>query len=149
MRRYALTALAVLSLALVGCTSPGSAGGSDAPPAVEAEPQETAPADLTGSWTQTNNEDPERYQTAEITGDAMTVTWVAPDQTALYWAGSFDAPTDAAEPYVWDSVNDTAQTENALLASSADSKPFTYEDGVISYEVSALGVTTTVRLERD
>ena len=44
---------------------------------------------------------------------------------ALYWAGSYVAPTDSKTPYTWDSVNDT-----------------------IYYSVTALGVTKKVTLER-
>lgn len=65
-----------------------------------------------------------------------------------YWAGSFDAPTTADEPYTWESENDKDQTDMAILASGDDTKTFTYQDGVISYEVSAMGVTQTVKLEK-
>ena len=106
------------------------------------------PPDLTGEWQQVNSNAEDSYQTATITDDTITVNWVAPDTTALYWAGSFEAPTTADEPYTWDSVNDTEQTANALLASSDETKTFTYEDGQISYSVSAMGVTTTVKLEK-
>ena len=36
----------------------------------------------------------------------------------------------------------------ALLASGDDAKEFVYDNGVISYEVTALGTTMTVKLER-
>lgn len=36
----------------------------------------------------------------------------------------------------------------AILASSDDTKVFTFQDGVISYDVSAMGVTQTVNLEK-
>ena len=101
-----------------------------------------------GEWQQVNSNAEDSYQTATITDDTITVNWVAPDTTALYWAGSFEAPTTADEPYTWDSVNDTEQTANALLASSDETKTFTYEDGQISYSVSAMGVTTTGKLEK-
>ena len=35
-----------------------------------------------------------------------------------------------------------------MLASSDDTKEFTYKDGVISYEASAMGSTKTVKLEK-
>ena len=66
----------------------------------------------------------------------------------LYWAGTYDAPTTADEPYTWDSKNDTEKTDNALLASGDATKTFTYEDGEISYQASALGTTKTIRLEK-
>lgn len=45
-------------------------------------------------------------------------------------------------------MNDTAKTENALMASSDPTKTFTYTDGEISYEVTALGTTVTVVLAK-
>ena len=78
----------------------------------------------------------------------MTVSWVSPDSATLYWAGTFTPPASADEPYTWTSKNDKAKTSMALLASSSDTKDFTYENGKIKYEVSGFGTTTTVELER-
>ena len=119
----------MLTLPLTACGGNASnSTGADAAAQQEEAPQ---PPDLTGEWVQ-----------------VITVNWNAPDTTALYWAGSFEAPTTADEPYSWDSANDTEQTANALLASPDETKTFTYEDGQISYSVSAMGVTTTVKLEK-
>ena len=74
--------------------------------------------------------------------------WVADDTKALYWAGSFTAPTTADEPYTWDSANDTEKTSSALLASEDATKTFTYKDGTLSYEVTAMGVTKTVTMTK-
>ena len=97
---------------------------------------------------QVNSSSEDSYQEATITEDTITINWISPDSKALYWAGTFEAPTTADEPYSWDSVNDTEQTATALLASGDETKTFTYEDGQISYDATALGVTTTVRLEK-
>ena len=79
----------------------------------------------------------------------MQIDWVADDGTrSLYWAGTFTAPTTADEPYVWTSNNDTTQTSVALLASSDATKDFTYENGAISYEVTMMGTTATMQLEK-
>ena len=134
-------------------TRPLTAWGVNASNSADADAaaqQEEAPqpSDLTGEWVQVNSNAEDSYQTATITDDTITVNWVMPDTTALYWAGSFEAPTTADEPYSWDSANDTEQTANALLASPDETKTFTYEDGQISYSVSAMGVTTTVKLEK-
>lgn len=133
-----------LPLAACGGNASSSTGANAATPQEEA-PQ---PPDLTGEWVQVNSSAEDSYQTATITDDTITVNWTMPDTTALYWAGSFEAPTTADEPYTWDSANDTEQTANALLASPDETKTFTYEDGQISYSVSAMGVTTTVKLEK-
>ena len=136
----------MLTLPLTACGgNTSSSTGADAAAQQEEAPQ---PPDLTGEWVQVNSDSEDSYQTATITDDTITVNWVMPDTTALYWAGSFEAPTTADEPYTWDSANDTEQTANALLASPDETKTFTYEDGQISYSVSAMGVTTTVKLEK-
>lgn len=110
---------------------------------------ESAP-DLSGTWTQTNSNAEDSYQAATISSDSIEVYWVSDggDTRSLYWAGTFDAPTSAGA-HEWESENDAEKTSVAILASSAPTKTFTHEDGEISYEVSALGTTTVVRLGRD
>ena len=44
------------------------------------------------------------------------------------------------------SINDKSRTSRALMASSADTKVFSYAKGKLSYEASAMGVTTTITL---
>lgn len=136
----------MLTLPLTACG--GNASNSADADAAAQQEEAPQPSDLTGEWVQVNSNAEDSYQTATITDDTITVNWVMPDTTALYWAGSFEAPTTADEPYTWDSANDTDQTANALLASPDETKTFTYEDGQISYSVSAMGVTTTVKLEK-
>lgn len=117
-------------------------------PAENDTPPETP--DLTGEWKQVDGNSEDTWQSATITADYIEVYWVSDngDTKSLYWAGSFTAPTSADEPYTWESANDTEKTSMALLASTAESKTFTYEGGQIVYEVTALGTTTTVRLEK-
>ena len=112
--------------------------------------EEVKPADLTGEWKQVNVNSEESYQTAVIQDEVIEVYWfdATTDTQSLYWAGSYIAPTTADEPYSWDSVNDKEKTGSAMLASGDDTKTFTYSDGQISYSVSALGSTQTVKLEK-
>lgn len=136
----ALSAVLVLGM-LTACGEPKQ-GDPETNPAT--------PPDLVGEWKQTNSDAEDAWQAATISKDTIEVYWVSDgeDTKALYWAGTFDAPTTADEPYTWESVNDKAQTDMAILASGDDTKAFTYQDGVISYEVSAMGVTQTVKLEK-
>ncbi|MFT9057279.1 MAG: hypothetical protein ABF449_11825 [Ethanoligenens sp.] len=105
---------------------------------------------MTGNWKQTNSKSDSSYQAATISGDTIEIYWVSDndDTKSLYWAGTFVAPTVADEQYKWDSKNDHSKTENAMLASSDDTKTMTYQNGVLSYEASAMGTTTTVKLEK-
>lgn len=114
--------------------------------------QETpTPPDLTGEWKQTNSNSEDAWQSAEIADDTIEVYWVSDngETKALYWAGTYTAPTTADEPYTWQSQNDKDKTGTALLASGDDEKKFSYAVGVLSYEVSAMGVTQTVELEKE
>lgn len=145
-----LALIAVLSLAGCGAgtastgTSDSKASGSEA-----VEEARKAP-DLTGEWTQSNSKSEDSYQQATITADTMTVEWVADggETRSIYWVGTFEAPTDATEPYTWTSTKDAEATASALLASSEDTKQFTFEGDTISYELSALGTTMTVKLAK-
>jgi len=106
--------------------------------------------DLAGEWKQTNSKTDDNYQAATISGDTIEIYWVSDngDTKSLYWAGSFIAPTTTNEPYTWDSKNDHDKTGSAMLASSDDTKTIKYQNGILSYEASALGTTTTVKLEK-
>lgn len=140
----AMAGAAALTLAGCGGTQEESDAGSAAAP--EPKPE---PLDLTGTWI-APGESEDSWQEAVIDGSTITVYWVSDngDTKSLYWAGTYTAPEDAAETYSWDSANDHEQTDTALLASGDDTKTFTYENGQLSWEVSALGTTTTARAER-
>lgn len=132
-----LTILISMLFCLVACGSTNSAKVS------------SEPADLAGEWEQVNSNSEDSWQAATIQGETITIYWVSNsgDTKSLYWAGTYVAPTTTDEPYSWDSENDHSQTDSSLLASGDDTKTITYENGKLSYSASALGTTTTVRLE--
>ena len=135
-----LATLLVSMLAACGANSTGNEVKQDPP----------TPPDLTGEWKQTNSNSEDAWQSAKIADDFIEVYWVSDsgETKSLYWAGTYTAPTTADEPYIWQSENDKAQTGTALLASGDDTKSFTYQGGVLSYDVTAMGVTQTVKLEK-
>jgi hypothetical protein len=136
-----------LVLALVACSS-------DATAPQESDGNNTSASvptvlDLTGGWKQVNSNSDESYQIAMIADGTIEIYWSGDDDTtALYWAGTYIVPSSETNDYSWNSVNDKSRTAMALLASGDDTKTFTHKDGVISYSVSAMGVTTTVELKR-
>jgi activator of HSP90 ATPase len=150
MKKLIAPLVLAAALALTGCggesTAPAGAAGSK----TTEEAPKKAP-DLTGSWKQSNPNSETSYQQATVTADSITVEWVSDGggTTSIYWVGTFSAPTDATEPYVWTSQRDAEATQSALMASSDDAKEFTYTDGTISYKVSALGTTTRVNLKKN
>ncbi|WP_433675213.1 hypothetical protein [Microbacterium gorillae] len=153
--------LLVVALISATLTLPACSATTESLPVAEATPivAETtptptptpeAPLSLVGEWKTTNSASETSWQTAVITDTTITITWVSDggSTTALYWAGSYLPPSDATTTYSWESANDTAQTSSALMASSDPAKSFHYDNGVLSYEASALGVTKTVTMER-
>lgn len=107
---------------------------------------EAVVTNLTGSWIETGK-DSSPKMLAEITNDTIEVYWSADETRALYWAGTYTAPTGAGV-YTWNSTNDHTKTDTALLASGNDTKTFVYNNGEITFELTAFGVTTTVHLVR-
>lgn len=145
-----LTLLALMLTMIFTITACGG-NSSDAPKNGESNKTSPTPTvlDLTGGWKQTNSKSETNYQIAMIADGTIEVYWKSDDNTtSLYWAGTYVAPTSETNNYSWDSANDKSRTANALLASGDDTKTFTHKDGVISYSVSAMGVTTTVDLGR-
>lgn len=137
------------ALALSGCSGASNTSPSTAEPTTTQEAPKIP--DLTGSWKQSNPNSEKSYQQATITADKMTIEWVSDggNTTSIYWVGTYSGPTSAGEPYTWTSQRDVEATKSALLASSDATKEFTYEAGAISYKVSALGTTTTVKLKKN
>lgn len=146
IKKLAIISLCVALLISIftGCSSTPTSDGNG-----ENTPKKQIP-DLMGEWKQENSKSDDSYQAATISGDTIEIYWVRDngDTKSLYWAGSFVAPTTADEPYSWTSKNDHSKTKSALLASSDDTKTITYQNGVLSYEASAMGTTTTVKLKK-
>lgn len=106
--------------------------------------------DLSGKWKQTNSKSEDSWQEAVIEGNSIEIYWISDngDTKSLYWVGTYETPDEGVKSYSWDSVNDHEKTDVSMLASSDDTKTITYEDGELSYEVSAFGTTTIVRLSK-
>lgn len=135
---------------LVGCAGTASTAESSSETTTNNEVARSVPADLTGDWKQTNSQSEDAYQVASIRDKVITIDWVTNngDTKSTYWVGTFEAPTTLQEPYIWSSKRDKKATDTALLASTSDSKEFTFDNEQISYEAGILGTTTTVRLSK-
>lgn len=127
MKKIILSILTiVMCLTLVGCGS-------------------KTPDNLVGEWEGVTESD---THVATITEDSIEVYWENDGTKALYWSGTFANPKTVEQPYIFESANNKEKTENALLASRDEVKKFTYENGELSYEVSALGMTRTTKLKK-
>lgn len=120
------------------------------PEANEEVVEDVEPLDLSGNWVQKGKEGSDSFQAGYIEDGIIELFWITDggDTHMLYWAGSYDAPTNPDDEYTWESVNDKIKTDSALMASTQDTKTFDYKDGEISYEVSIMGQTATVTLVR-
>ena len=133
MRR--LSMLLVLSCAVCMLAACGSGGRNKGP-------------DLTGDWSQ--NGTGEWYHIATITDDTIKVYWYQAvyDETQLYWSGTFVPPADDKEPYEWQSVNNATEDEMTVRTSREETKTFTYQDGTLSYIVTAGHLKMTFGLKK-
>ena len=109
---------------------------------------ENEPTDLTGTWASKDNNG--SYQEAVITGDTIEINWITNSgkTKSIYWIGTYAAPVKSVDEYSWTSKRDKEKTDSAILASTDDTKDFTYKSGKISYEVSVMGTTTTTELDQ-
>ena len=134
----------VMLLCLVGCSSTVTQTEKNTQ-------EENKVLSLVGNWKQVNSNEQKSYQKAVISEDCIEIYWVfeEDDTEALYWAGTYEAPTSNYKEYKWASVNDKEKTGTSLLASGDETKEFVYKDGVISYSASAFGVTQTIKLGKE
>lgn len=106
-------------------------------------------SDFTGTWR--SEESGGSYQEAVITDGTIKINWVSDNgkTKSIYWIGTFVAPSEPVTEYSWTSKIDKDETDFALFSSGDDTKKFTYKNGVISYEVSALGTTAIMELKKE
>ena len=148
-----------LSFTACGNSSDSSKGTKESSKNTEASaetPKEKAkeevkePVVLTGKWEY--KDDDGTWMQADITEDTITINWIMDEgnTTAVYWVGTYTAPTEYSEEYTWTSTRDKEATDSALLASLDDTKEFSYSDSnkQITYQVTVSGITKTITLEQ-
>lgn len=148
MRKKIVTTIVigVVALSFAACSGKGNKSAKNTVTSENKREEKKEPTDLTGTWK--SEEVDGSYQEAVITDDTIEINWISDDGNtkSIYWIGSYEAPKESVEQYDWTSVRNKEKTDTAILASGDDSKKFTFEENAISYEVSALGTTTTMRL---
>lgn len=139
MKRHVIPLVAALCLLLAACGGPKDYG---------------PPPDLTGKWGRPS-EGANWYFTANITEDTIKIEWYQPvyHEIYLYWEGTFIPPEDGKEPYTWESssmhtVEELESSRDYNRATREQTKTFTYEDGKISYLVTAGHLRTRHTIER-
>lgn len=100
-------------------------------------PQNT---DLNGTWLA---EDSGTIFTAEIANNSVTITMSKADTSMVYWYGWFD-PTAVNG----DTVVSNKLDYDKVVLSGSESKNFEIGDNTMSFEITAMGVTKRVKLNR-
>ena len=107
------------------------------------------PVDLSGTWKSEVNDG--AWMEASVTSDVISIDWVSDDgnSRSVYWIGTYEAPAEYVEEYSWTSQRDKEKTDVELLASTDDTKIFTYSNKELRYEVSMMNVTKEVTLKKE
>ena len=114
--------------------------------------EQKKPLDLSGKWHATNSGD-EAAATmeAEIKDETITIYLVnkKEDTKMLYWQGTVPTPDTTEDKYDFTSEADTEALSQSLLGSQDKTKNFKYENGVLSFDFTALGTTKTIKMEKE
>ena len=110
---------------------------------------------LEGEWIQRDEgflfRDIDAVQTAVISRNEITVYWYdkEKDSAAVYWNGSYVAPSADTQDYSWTSRTGNDDRKRAILKEEAKELDFTYRNGELVYTVTALGETHEIHLLRN
>lgn len=107
----------------------------------------TKPVSLVGEWHQVNS-DPSGWMTASISGESIQVNLKGRDSSSVFWMGTFDTHKRTASKYKVVSLGDQDAMRWMITASSESKKTFTYDHGVLSFQFSALGSSTTIHMTK-
>lgn len=148
-KTFAIAVAIVAALSMTACSQEAQQV-SEAPGAESAQ-KAVETVSLDGTWREASSSG--QYQEAVVEGNSIVIFWVGADGArSVYWQGTAPDPTETEGHFAWTSVStlDTSRsTGHAYLMASTDSeKRIEYDHGQLSYEVSALGTTKTVRLDR-
>lgn len=105
------------------------------------------PLDLTGGWEE--EQKGEVYFAASVAYGVIEVFLMSQEGVpALYWAGTYEEPKEAAEQYAWTSKNIASRTQGQKYADNGEEKTFTYKDGQLICEASLNGKKAVISLKR-
>jgi len=134
IRIIALVMSVIIALVIISACSTAPAESSDV----------TADAPSTdGFYTSVENGNG-IYLEAVVEDGQIEIDWyLEGDDSALYWKGSFEVTNDKVI-----SEGDTAAMDASIMGSGSDTKEFWFEGDELCFELTALGHTQTIRMER-
>jgi hypothetical protein len=112
------------------------------------DPTDTEPVSFTGT-TWVGNVNTSTFSATILEND-IEILWKNEESSALYWKGTFPTPLNAhlGDMFTVTSVGNTEAMSNSLLGSQDETKVFTYENRTLNFQMTVMGVTTTVHLEK-
>lgn len=137
-----------LTLGACGGAPTSSNQGSTAP---EQKQEQKQSLSLDGTWQATNSADPATStMEAEIKDGTITIYLVSvkEDTKMLYWQGTIPAPDTTDDKYNFTSEADAEALSKSIMGSQDKTKDFKYENGVLSFDFTAMGTTKTIKMER-
>ncbi len=107
------------------------------------------PWDLTGNWCDESVENGKPGMAAYISDKEMILYFVSDKQDIYspYFEGTYETQ-QGKESFSWTSTNDVAKDADYPMFSDAETKDFSYKDGVISFVQMTGGQENTVELHR-
>jgi hypothetical protein len=134
-KALALLAMIVSIFTLAACGDTHGASGSK------------NPTSLVGEWHQVNS-NPNGWLTASISGEAIQVNLRGRDTSSIFWLGSFDTDRTPVGKFKVVSLGDQDAMRWKITASTESKKTFTYNNGDLSFEFSAMGSSTTIHMAK-
>jgi hypothetical protein len=142
MRKHIAIILAAIIVYIL-TSACSSEHGTTSPAALPLPP---VVATMDGHWHQTKNDIADVVMSADVTENVISIRMRFRGVEDLYWLGSFDSVGMTQNLQ----MTSTADVElaSSLFGSHDSTKVFKYVNGVLSYEFTMLGKTTTVNLAR-
>lgn len=134
----ALLALIASIFTLAACGS--SHGGSH---------DDKRPTTMMGEWRQINAS-PDGWMTASISGSSIQVNLRSRDYSSIFWMGSFETNqlNHPSGKFKVVSLGDQDAMKWDITASTEKQKTFTYNNGDLSFQYSAMGSSTIVHMSK-
>lgn len=151
-KRLVLLGTSILLAGTLGACGGAPTSSNQGSTTPEQKQEQKQPLSLDGTWQATNSADPATStMEAEIKEGTITIYLVnvKEDTKMLYWQGTVPTPDTTEDKYDFTSEADTEALSQSLLGSQDKTKDFKYENGVLSFDFTALGTTKTIKMERE
>lgn len=137
----------VIAALVIGC---GSTSTSTPDDSVYVPTPSATLVNLAGHWTQVKGFNGVTM-VADIYTDSIQINMTMGNMTSIFWLGSFNVgygDNPQTKPIETNSLPDPDAVHESIFGSSEKIKTFSYDDGILSFDFSMMGVHSTVELTR-